>query len=398
MSFAWSPRSRRALLVLAFVLSALAFGFWLREVFNPLLLALLLSYILNPIIELGEQRRVPRKVAVSALLLGALLTLGGLGTLFGVKLWRQADELKVSLLGEPWSEAPSLERSAPRRATLAGRHYLDLNADGARQRGLVERLEGRLRPTVEQLSEEHAESIGAALRHSAGRASDLVRAVAESAVRAGGSLGNLLSYVVLVPVYAFFFLLGFPDLKRQATLFVPTRMRAELIIVATEIDEAVAAFFRGRLILATGKGLATAIGLWLLDVPFGPGIGLLAGALSIIPAVGPLSGFILALLLGLANEAELGTLLLGLGAVFAVVEGLEALAFPFVLGRGVGLHPVSLILAFLVFGRLFGLFGVLLAVPIACILKILFCRYVAPELRAFASDAEDQAGGAEVHG
>src|SRR5207244_1945916 len=84
-----------------------------------------------------------------------------------------------------------------------------------------------------------------------------------------------------------------------------------------------------------------------------------------------------------------GARCLGVLVVFVATESLEAAAFPYIIGRNVGLHPLALILSVFCFGRLFGLFGVLLAVPIACVVKIFFQEFVLPHVKALAAESPE---------
>ncbi|HVY62153.1 MAG TPA: AI-2E family transporter, partial [Planctomycetota bacterium] len=77
---------------------------------------------------------------------------------------------------------------------------------------------------------------------------------------------------------------------------------------------------------------------------------------------------------------------IGAAVAFGVAETLEAVANPVLLGREVGLHPVTLLVSLFMFGDLFGFFGVLLAVPLAAIAKILAQEFVLPELKHLASE------------
>jgi predicted PurR-regulated permease PerM len=209
-----------------------------------------------------------------------------------------------------------------------------------------------------------------------------------------GGIARIALYLVLVPVYTFFLLRGFDEIVREVRGLLPGLHRDRIESIGARIDRAVAAFFRGRVLICIGKGAITAIGLSLVGVDFAVTIGIVAGVLSIVPAVGPISGFLLAVVCSYGPDGGWVARIVGSGVVFVVAEGLEGIANPVLLGREVGLHPVTLLVALFLFGDLFGLFGVLLAVPLAAIVKILCVEFVLPELRHLAAETR----GTEVSG
>jgi len=404
MAINWRPNTRVLILLVASV-GLLAAGFWLRAVFNPVLVALLGAYILNPAVEYYEQRGLSRRLAVTALFAAALFGIAGVSTLLTVQVARSLPEFRITLIGEPFILPGEDSEGLPVLKLPNGRSFLDLDGNGHYSDGFVERTTARLEPMLKNLPEESVVKLKEALQRSAGRIGDGVIEGVSAIRRGASSLFDLFSYLMLVPFYGFFFLLNFSTMRETVRRYLPARTRDEIVGLVAEIDASVAAFFRGRLLIAIGKGLVTALGLWLLSVPFAVPLGLGAGLLSFIPALGPLVGFAAAALLGLGPAESVGAFLLWLFAVFAVAEFLEALAMPVVLGKEVGLHPVSLVLALLVFGNLFGFFGVLLSVPIASICKILGARYLMPTLQELAagepgsepgSAAEEQRGNQKV--
>jgi len=153
---------------------------------------------------------------------------------------------------------------------------------------------------------------------------------------------------------------------------------------AMRIDEILSAYLRGQLSVCVLLGIYYAVGLTLLGLNFGSVIGLLIGVLAFIPYVGFAVGFVLAMLLALTQLSDqhyvLYVALLFVAGM--LVEG--NILTPKLVGARVQLHPVWVIFALLSFGTLFGLLGVLIAVPIAAILGVLvrfgLSRYLASPL------------------
>ncbi len=215
---------------------------------------------------------------------------------------------------------------------------------------------------------------------------------AKAGVDSYGSVFSLAIGVMLVPIYAFFLLLGMPRIRGFIKDYLPARQKAQVIRITREIEKVVSAFFRGRLLICVICALVgcigfLAIGLFGVHVPYGMlwGIGLglataipLAGLLFIIPAVA---------LTMIQPGAGLPDLLAVL-AVYGVVQGLEACLIPLIMGREVELHPVMLIVALLLCGKLLGVLGLILAVPIAASLRILLREYFWPRVKSWAESGK----------
>jgi predicted PurR-regulated permease PerM len=384
---------RRGALV-AGLLAFLGLAFWLDDVTNPLLLGLLLAYVLNPIVEACERRGLSRERSVIVLFGLVLLGLIGLAIGVGVKAADGLDDLRRVIAGEPLldprdpddarriAEVPTLVRPAD-----AGHVFIDEDRDFARRVGLAEKATALVSEKLgARLS--RADLVQLARAYQAQVASVLLAGVqaSQGLRRSFSQIGTFFAYVLLVPLYTFFLLQSFSRIREHIRAHLPGAYRARIVDIARKVDRQVAAFFRGRLILAVIKGAVTWLGLLLAGVPFSFFLGLMAGGLSFVPFVGPLFAGSLAVVLSFEGpDGGVGKLVwvaLALGAA----EVVEAVAQPVIVGREVGLSPVALILSLVVFGHLFGFFGVLLAVPCACITKILFAEFVLPEVRALAAE------------
>ena len=200
-------------------------------------------------------------------------------------------------------------------------------------------------------------------------------APAGSVVKAifGGTVSVIASLagVVMIPVFAFYLLRDFDRLVAYVHDLVPAGYREPVSARFREIDEAMSSFIRGQLTVAAILACLYSLGLWLVGIPLALVVGLVAGLGNMIPYVGTTIGLILATLMSLLDWHGFGHLLLVYG-VFVVVEGLQGWVItPKIVGESVGLSPFTVIIAVLVFGELLGFFGVLVAVPLAAVLKIL---------------------------
>jgi predicted PurR-regulated permease PerM len=268
-----------------------------------------------------------------------------------------------------------------------GRNFVDEDMSGDRKLGLIERITANLTPRLRRIPSGWISSIAHALETQAGEALSFGVEASKGLRTFLSQLGNFFGYVFLVPIYTFFLLLSLTDIQRVVSVHLPGLYRERVLAVARKLDGTLAAFFRGRLLLALGKGLVTWFGLWLVGVRFSFFVGMLAGALSVVPFLGVLVGGLLAC--AFAYEPGLwATRCGGAALVFLAAEALETALFPYLIGKNTGLHPLTLILSIFCCGKIFGLFGVLLAVPIACTVKILFLEFVLPEIQALAREGQ----------
>ena len=152
---------------------------------------------------------------------------------------------------------------------------------------------------------------------------------------------------------------------------IPSRYRPRVRRIAVEVDQRLSAFVRGQLTVASLLGLMYAIGLLIVGIDLAIPVGLLSGALFIVPYLGNAVGFVLAAFLALVKFG-FGGKLLGVAIVFLGVQLIEGnLLTPRIVGDQVGLHPLVVMIALIVGGSLLGIWGMLLAIPITAVLSVL---------------------------
>jgi predicted PurR-regulated permease PerM len=139
-------------------------------------------------------------------------------------------------------------------------------------------------------------------------------------------------------------------------------------------------FLRGRLVVSLLKGAFIALGLWMIGVPYALLLGCLAAFLSLIPFVGPMIAFLLGFLLAMLHR-ELFDALWRVGLIYVLAEFVEGyVLMPKVLGESLGLHPMVVLASLMIGGAALGMFGLLLALPIAATVIILTREIVLPAL------------------
>jgi predicted PurR-regulated permease PerM len=335
----WTRLAWDAGLILALVLLV-----WLasqvRGFTVPFIIAFIIAYLLDPLVDRFEDAGVSRTLAI-AILLGLFLIAGGLVfVLLGPQVSQEfaliPGKLQLFLVQlQPWIEE-TLGKSLP----------VD--------------VQGMFDALLVEVSGDQA----AALLKPAGTVIQTIFGSTTSAISA-------LVALLLIPIFAFFLLRDFDLIVAHIGELIPARYRPYIGDRVREIDETLARFVRGQLSVAGILVLLYSIGLWIVGLPLAMVIGLVAGIGNLIPYLGTTLGFLLAaimLMLDWQGWGHVGAV----GLVFGLIQVLEGWVItPRVVGDSVGLSTLAVIIAVMVFGELFGFYGVLVAVPAAAILKIL---------------------------
>ncbi len=183
-----------------------------------------------------------------------------------------------------------------------------------------------------------------------------------------------LTYILLVPVVTFYLLRDWDILVARVRALLPRRYEAAVVALARECDSVLAQFLRGQLLVMLALGTIYSVGLWITGLEFSLLVGMLAGLVSFVPYLGAIVGISAAGVLAFMQFHDFVHLIY-VGVVFGIGQTLEGTVLsPNLVGERIGLHPVAVIFAVLAGGRLFGFFGVLLALPAAAVITVLL-RY-----------------------
>lgn len=183
-----------------------------------------------------------------------------------------------------------------------------------------------------------------------------------------GLVPGVLSLIV-APVLGFYFLKDLERIRMRFWDIVPVEWRSSMFKLGFDVDRALNGFIRGQLTVALVVGVLSTIWVFILGIPFPILIGALVTLTDVIPYVGPIAGALPAVLIAL-NMSPLTALYTIVG--FVAIHQLEgAVIAPKVMGESVGLHPLVVVFAILAGGELGGIVGLLIAVPTAAVLKVL---------------------------
>jgi predicted PurR-regulated permease PerM len=326
------------------VIGVLVLGFFLfryviypvRIIFPPLVVAMIGVYLLNPVVSFLEDRGLPR---IWGTLLTYLVALGVLGV---------ALTFTVPVVAE---QVQGFARSAPdliNRASASVQRFL--------------------------------EGLGVDVAGAAGGGESIVDFFGRLLSFTRGVLDLALIFVV-GPILAFYLLVDLPKIKRAIRAMIPVRRRPEAESILAKIGKAVGGFVRGQLLVALFVGVASAIGLFIVGLPFWAVVGLVVGLFNLIPLIGPFIGAFVAVLIAFTTTSTDGGLIelapgwpMAVGSVVAllIVQQIDNhILSPNIVARTVKLHPVTVMLGLLAGGTLLGLWGMLLAVPVLATVKIL---------------------------
>jgi predicted PurR-regulated permease PerM len=179
-----------------------------------------------------------------------------------------------------------------------------------------------------------------------------------------------LLYLVFIPLISYYFIKDSKKVQRSFFSLVPTRHKEKVIKRVEHMDGILSSFIRGQAIVVLILAFLYSLGLSIIGLPFAILIGLMSGIGDIIPYFGTVLGFILSLVVAFTHYQSIEKLLL-VFLVFFIVKGCENWYFyPKIVGKEVGLHFVWVMVSIVVFGRLFGFWGLLIAIPAAAGLKV----------------------------
>ncbi len=307
----------------------------LAPVLAPFIAALVLAYALAPAVQALVNRRVPRPLAVFVVELLFILAL-----------------LALLLLVLPIlsKELPALREQIPGLANVANQKLSPWLA----QYGIHMQLDPA--------------SIKAfVLKYLDANLEDWLSTVLSSARIGGSFLLAFFGNAVLLPVVLFYLLSDWPTLVARGRALVPPSARETVGSFLDECDATLGQYLRGQLLVMLALAVFYALALALTGLELALPVGVFTGLAVAIPYIGFGLGLALALLAGLLQFGP-GAALAAVAAVYAVGQLLESFVLtPRLVGERIGLHPLTVILALMAFGHVFGFVGVLVALPASAV-------------------------------
>ncbi|NMA85700.1 MAG: AI-2E family transporter [Tissierellia bacterium] len=176
--------------------------------------------------------------------------------------------------------------------------------------------------------------------------------------------------LILIPILVFYFIKDQDYFKEKIYYMLPENSRKEIKTLIIEIDKVLGQFIRGRLILALYVGITTTALLLLFRIDFALIIGLITGIADIIPYLGPFLGFLPAVFFAFLKSPIIA---IWVGLIFLGIQWIENnVLAPKIIGKSIGIHPITVLLALVLGGGIFGVFGMILSIPFIATMKILY--------------------------
>ncbi|MEB3101997.1 AI-2E family transporter [Ferviditalea candida] len=304
---------------------------FLRAVLAPFLIAMIISYMLNPIVRLLNERKVPRTVAV-LLIYAVFIT--------------SVTVIMLNLIPMFMKQLKELNEHMPQLTMKAQNWYDGINRNKLLPDSIREGINRSLINMENQIS----------------------RSVSKFVNEIGSTL-NMLFVAFIIPFLAFYMLKDYQLIEKTALAVVPQAHRKKTIRLLIDIDTALGNYIRGQLLVCLIVGILSYIGYRLIGMPYPLLLASLVAIFNIIPYLGPFFGAAPAILMASTISMKMVLMVVIVNMVVQILEG--NVVSPQVVGRTLHMHPLMIIFALLVGGELAGVIGLILAVPLFAVMKVI---------------------------
>lgn len=328
-----------ALVAAGFVLFAWVVN-WAGDILTPFIIAFILAYLTDPLVSRLEGRYMPRSAAALVVTVGIVFVIMGVLSLLGPMIYEQL----VGLL-----------RNLP---TLLERAMATI------QRYLL--------PYFPMLHYSGDFDIGPQMDVKA-----IAGPLASSVLSGGLSLATALGLTLLTPVITFYLLVDWNAMIARIRSIIPYRNQAATEGILHQMDMALSGFLRGQAYVCLCMAVIYTGGLMLAGLNYALLIGVLSGLLKYLPYIGTAIGVLLATLTGLSQGGWDPALMIGIALTYGIGEFIESsILTPKLVGETVRLPPVVVIFAVLLGGKLLGLIGVFVAVPLFATMRVIATHWL----------------------
>lgn len=333
-------RSWKPWLIMACVLAGLVWLMYaLGNILTPFIVAAVLAYVLNPLVEWLQKKKMKRGIASMLVMIFALAVLLALALIIIPMLVSQFNNLVERL--------PQI----------------------------VDFTQNTLLPWIERIGGRYVRldsaSIVAWLQSHTGEFSNTLKTIMPTLMRQSTNVIAGVSNLLLLPFLLYYFLLDWKRWSYGISALVPRRFIDTYTRITGNMDRVLSEFLRGQLMVMLIMGLVYGIGLMLTGLDSGFAIGMIAGILVFVPYLGAFTGLLLATVAALLQFGSWQGLLM-VWAVFAVGQFLESFFItPQIVGDRIGLSPFWVIFSLMAFGQLMGFVGMLIGLPLAAVTLVL---------------------------
>lgn len=319
-----------------------------KEVTALLLLSYAIAILMEPLVERCERTGMSRSTAIIAF---GILMLGGFVTVIGI-----AVPAAIQEYGRLMEVFPDFLQ----RAVTSGAEFLQ-QSFGIEIKTRPDQLLARIKEYGSMLGGEQLRNMGSALG---------------ATLLSGYSLTLTILNLTLLPFFVYYVACDLDAIHRFLTSFMAPQVKEQVQSIGNEILGHVYAFFRGQITVSLIMAFLYVIGLLAVGMPYALAVGVIAGLLNIVPYLGIGVGILFATLITLMSEPSWNHVLMVWG-VFVGVQFIEGTFLtPKIVGESVGIHPLAAMLALIVGGQLFGLVGLIIAIPGAAAVRVLVRRMI----------------------
>ncbi|AGB41963.1 putative permease [Halobacteroides halobius DSM 5150] len=319
-------------LVLLLIIISIYFFYQVKSILFPFCLAIILAYLLNPLIDKLVKSGMPR--------MGALTFVFGLLFVLFMFVFITVIPAIINELEILTNKLPFYIAKLDRIINKLNNQYQQINISST-----LDRVLERIMLRIKELSVEFIE-------------------------RTTQVMINLLSRMfslIMAPILTFYILKDFKLIKNYFWSIIPDQEQSAIRKLLIRIDEGLVGFFKGQLIVSILVGVLSTLALYWMGVKFSLIIGVLASIFNVVPYFGPFIGAGVAGLIAFGTSLKLSLRVI---LVFFIIQQIEGnIISPKIMGEEVGLHPVIIIFSLLAGGELLGVIGMLIAIPVAIIAK-----------------------------
>ncbi len=309
---------------------------WLAgDIFTLFLISFFLAYAFDPLAARLTRRGMPRWLAALLIVTALVVIVAGAVSLVGPLLYDQAKEMFQSLRGVATAFATRVDA------------FLSPYFPSLKNNGLAAMFQRPEQPV-----------------------GTLAGPIAARVLSGGVAFAGFLGLALLSPMIMFYLLKDWPAMTAHAFSLVPARRRADMRALADEMHKVLSAFLHGQAWVCAIDAVLYSAGLMIAGVQYAIVIGIVAGALKFLPYVGAAIGLVLTMGVSLGQTGWDGWQMAGIGLTFLVVEIIENVTYPRIVGDQVKLPPVLVIFAVLIGGKLMGVLGVFVAVPAFAVARV----------------------------
>lgn len=304
--------------------------YFLKEIFMPFVIAMIISYVLNPVVTLLNSRKVPRTIAV-LLIYAVFIT--------------STTVVLMNMIPMFMNQLQQLNASMPEMAMKA--------------QSLVDGLND---------FEFLPESVRQGINNSLAKMENGISLAISKSIDGIGSTINMLFIAFIIPFLAFYILKDFQLIEKTALAIVPKRQRKNIIKLLVDIDTALGHYIRGQFLVCVIVGMLAYAGYWYIDMPYPLLLASVVAVFNIIPYLGPFFGAAPAIITASTISLKMVMLVVIVNLACQILEG--NVISPQVVGKSLKMHPLIIIFALLVGGELAGIAGLILAVPCFAVIKV----------------------------